>query len=89
MERAAALCFLSEVWGTRSEAIQEKREISEQVLRLIKKGCRSYNKPLRYASLTYMFRLLDLFSIERNNYAPIFYKTLTFLLVEHHSDKDT
>lgn len=35
-----------------------------------------------------LFRLLENFAAERNPYAPIIYKTLTFCLIENHSDND-
>ena len=33
-----------------------------------------------------MFYLLNIFSSDRNSYAPILYKSLTFLLIEFHLD---
>ena len=33
-----------------------------------------------------MFRLLDQFSSERNQFAPVLYKTLIFSLIENHQD---
>ena len=35
-----------------------------------------------------MFSLLDGFAKGRNMYAPIIYKTLTFILIEHYSHQD-
>jgi hypothetical protein len=37
-------------------------------------------------ALSQLFHLLELFSRERNPYAPIIYKTITFALVENHGD---
>lgn len=37
-------------------------------------------------SLTYLFHLLDVFIPSHNNFAPVLYKTLIFLLIEHSGD---
>lgn len=41
---------------------------------------------MRVTSLVLMFKLLDHFASERNPYASIIYKKLTFSLIENHSD---
>jgi len=44
---------------------------------------------MRLVALNFLFKLLDLFSKERNPFAPIIYKTIVFSLVENHSDFQT
>jgi len=43
----------------------------------------------KYTCSTFLFKLLDVFSVDWNRFAPIIYKTLTFLLVENHHEIDT
>jgi hypothetical protein len=53
---------------------------------MLKRGCRDKSRVLRVASCEIMFTLLHNFAMDRNAYAPIIYKSLTFLLIEFHSD---
>jgi hypothetical protein len=53
---------------------------------MLKRGCRDKCKLLRIASCELMFKLLHNFAVDRNPFAPILYKSLTFLLIEFHSD---
>ena len=85
-ERIASLCFLTQVWSTRCELIEEVPQRSEEVLRLIKKGCRENSKMFKYTCSTFLFKLLEVFSVDRNRFAPIIYKTLTFLLIKNHHE---
>ena len=43
---------------------------------------------LKIFTMGLMFRLLEDFAVERNRFAPIIYKTLTFSLIENHDDLD-
>lgn len=88
-ERIAAMVFLTQVWSTRCELIEDIPQRPEEVLRLIKKGCREDQKMYKYTCTTLLFKLLDVFSVDRNKFAPIIYKTLTFLLVENHHELET
>jgi hypothetical protein len=53
---------------------------------MLKRGCRDKSKILRISSTEIMFGLLENFATSRNPFAPILYKSLTFLLIEFHSD---
>lgn len=66
--------------------IEEEKEVAEKILLMFKRGCRDKHSILRMASLAQVFRLLDQFSVERNAYAPLAYKTLIFSLIENHSN---
>jgi len=50
----------------------------------MKRGCRDRMRLLRTTSFEIMFKLLHNFSVNRNQFAPIIYKSLTFLLIEFH-----
>lgn len=51
---------------------------------MLKQGCRD-NRSLgiRTTSIALMFHLLDGFAREKNKFAPIIYKTLTFLAIDN------
>lgn len=54
----------------------------------MKKGTRDTSTIMKYFSLENLFRLLDKLAIERNPFAAVLYKKLTFSLVENYSDID-
>jgi len=85
-ERIAALAFLEQCWELKPDKIEEKTDVAQAVLTMLKRGCRDKSKILRVVSCELMFKLLHIFAIERNINAPILYKTLTFLLIEFHMD---
>jgi hypothetical protein len=85
-ERIAALSFLEETWELKAEKIEDKTDIAQAVLTMLKRGCRDKSRILRVTSCELMMKLLHLFAVERNSNAPILYKTLTFLLIEFHMD---
>lgn len=83
-ERITALSFLADVWELKSERIEENQEVAQAILTVLKRGCRDRQRLLRTVSFELMFKLLQHFSVNRNQFAPIIYKSLTFLLIEFH-----
>ena len=55
---------------------------------VLKKGCRDRSKAVSILSMNLMSSLLDTFSKERNKYAPILYKAMTFILIESYMNLD-
>jgi len=55
---------------------------------VLKKGSRDRSKALSTLSINLMSSLLDVFSKERNKYAPIVYKAMTFILIEGYLNND-
>ena len=53
---------------------------------MLKRSCRDHSRLLKHTTLTQLFRLLDVFTTERNPFAPIIYKTITFSLIENHHE---
>lgn len=87
-ERIGALSFLVDTWETKPEKISDKAEATSAILTVLKRGCRDRSKILRVNSCELMFHLLHKFAQNRNQNAPILYKTLTFLLIEFHMDQE-
>ena len=67
--------------------MEEQEGLANQILLMIKKAIRDNFTSLKMIAVTYLFRLLENFASERNPYAPIVYKILTFSLIENHEDK--
>jgi len=83
-ERSAALILLFEIWLNFPSVVEEKAEYADTIIKLSQRANRDKNEVLQLSSLAMLFRLLDVFASEKNPYAPIVYKTLTFALVENH-----
>jgi hypothetical protein len=66
--------------------VDENDELAASMLASLKRGMRDRSRLLRQACIAYLFHLLEIFSEERNMFAPIVYKSLTFALVENHSN---
>ena len=49
---------------------------------VLKKGTRDRSKAMSILSMNLMAALLDDFAKDRNKYAPIIYKAMTFILIE-------
>ena len=52
----------------------------------MKKASRDQSKVLRHFSLNYLFRILEKLANDRNPYAAVLYKKLTFSLIENYDD---
>jgi hypothetical protein len=83
-ERISALAFLADIWELKADRIEENQEVAQAILTVLKRGCRDRMRILRTVSFELMFKLLHHFSVNRNQFAPIIYKSLTFLLIEFH-----
>ena len=84
-ERTSALIFLVDVWLQRPEYVQNRQnegKMTEPILHALKQGCRDKSKAVSILSMNLMASLLDKFSRERNKYAPIILKALTFILID-------
>jgi hypothetical protein len=84
----AALAFLADVWELKPESVEASPDVAQALLTVLKRGCRDRSRILRTVAFEQMFKLLHHFSLNRNQYAPIIYKTLTFLLIEFHQYGD-
>jgi len=90
-ERQRALVILVDFWRSKPEIIQNQAndgKITEAIMQVLKKGCRDKSKALSILSMNLMSSLLDVFSKERNKYAPIIYKAMTFILIELYLNQD-
>ena len=51
-------------------------------MRVLKKGCRDGSKTMSILSMNLMFSLLDSLAKDRNQYSPILYNALVFVMVD-------
>jgi hypothetical protein len=77
--------FVTELWINFNIYIEEDEE-NHFLLNTLKKFTRDENKLVQYCAIGQLFRILSVFAKERNMFAPVIYKTLTFNLIEHHND---
>lgn len=82
--RLAAIALLCDIWVKFPSKIEGKEELANNMLTSMKRASRDKSRILRFAVIGRLFNLLDQFSLDRNAYAPIVYKTLTFSLVENY-----
>eukprot|EP00825_Cyclidium_porcatum_P011874 TRINITY_DN16144_c0_g1_i3.p1 TRINITY_DN16144_c0_g1~~TRINITY_DN16144_c0_g1_i3.p1 ORF type:complete len:441 (-),score=70.91 TRINITY_DN16144_c0_g1_i3:109-1431(-) len=66
--------------------IEETLGIANNILDMLKKAVRDKSDILKIGSYRFQFTLLDNFAQQRNPYAAIVYKKLTFSLMENHAD---
>ena len=73
---------------TKPNTLQNDNKILEMIISALSQGCRDRSKSVSILSIGLMFGLLDTFSNVKNNYAPVIYKALTFILVEVYQNVD-
>ena len=71
-----------EIWINFSDYISEREKQGSTIVYMLKKACREPQKMQKINTAAQMFKLLDIFSRTRNQFAPIIYKTLVFNIVE-------
>lgn len=81
--------FLCNIWMLFPSLYENNENLAGETLALLKKLWRDKSRVLKFSSVSKAFQLLDTFSVERNPYAPIIYKTLTFFLVENYREIET
>ena len=85
-ERTQALALMAEIWINFSEYVGEADDRANTIVYMLKRACREPSKLVKTNTAALMFKLLDIFSVKRNQSAPFIYKTLVFNLVEAPQD---
>jgi len=88
LERTAALDLLLEIWLNFPNAVEEKDEYTDNIIKVLQRANRDKNSNIQIVSIVHLFKLLEVFAAERNPYAPVIYKSLTFALVENHNKEN-
>jgi len=85
-ERISSLALLADLWLLFTPYVDSKGETVNTVIFMLKRAVRERSKAIRLASVAFLFRILDDFSMTKNKSAPIIYKTLIFSLIENPND---
>ena len=80
--RASGLIFLGKIVTVFWSYFELNEGKMNSILGLLNRTCRDDNKILKYLSIGMMFHLFELLTENKSNFAPVIYRTLTFLLVE-------
>ncbi|CAG9322647.1 unnamed protein product [Blepharisma stoltei] len=85
--RHIGINLLCNIWMEYQEYFKTREDITSSFLSVLKRGCRDKSWMIRISCLSRLFALLDSFYETKNLYAPILFKTLTFLLIENYSSE--
>ncbi|KRX04789.1 Armadillo-type fold [Pseudocohnilembus persalinus] len=85
-QRILGLQLLVDIWKYYPIFVEETVDASEIILDKLKRGTRDSNQILKYQAINLLFKLLDYLAQDRNPYAAIIYKKLTFSLIENHQN---
>ena len=83
--RISALTFLASLWKAVPKYFEEQEDLVNSVLALFKKACRDKSPLLSSLGTGHLFDLLKGLFAQRSPYAPLIFKSLTFLLIETYS----
>lgn len=87
------MSLLAEFWRSEPEVMGGKSQSgdsqqTEGIIQALKRGCRDPSPVVSAASTNLLFHLLDSFAKDRNMFASIIYKTLTFILIENYAQQE-
>ena len=85
--RLSGINFICDIWMEFPAVIDNHEIFANDIIASLKKGWRDKYIILKFGCIGKAFQLLETFSSERNPFAPIIYKTLTFYLVENYRDQ--
>ena len=84
-EKMKCVLFLAEIWINFSMYFNSDEE-NYRILSIFKSLYKDSNHLVQYTSICQLFRVLLVFSSERNSFVPIIYKSLIFNFIEYHHD---
>lgn len=61
---------------------------NEILINNLKKTIREKSKPLKFISITFLFKLLNFFALNKNQSASVVYKILTFSIIENYKENE-
>lgn len=87
--RIAVLGFVYSILNNFFVKVNDNENSMNSILGIINRTCRDENTMMRTISIGLMFQLFDLLANKKSPFAPIVYRTLTFLLVESYNISNT
>jgi len=85
-EKIASLTFLCEVWLHWTAKINTMGDVGNEIVKMLHGFCKQSNTPSKISILSMMFELLESFAGQKNKFAPVLYKSLTYILIENHNE---
>ena len=70
------------------QAKENRGRLTDNIQQALMRGCRDNQKVVSILSINLMVLLIDQFAKDRNEYAPILYKALTFIFIEQYNNID-
>ena len=64
-ERVTGISLMTELWQFFPSVVDQKEELQTNILHMLKRGSRDKFKPIKMSSLTYSFKLLDVFTADK------------------------
>ena len=61
-------------------------DVGNEIVKMLHSFCKLANLPMKISILSMMFELLRNFAAQKNKFAPVLYKSLTYILIENHND---
>ena len=80
--------MLTDLWLLYPNKIEEHEATASGILTSLKKATREKNSAVSYTSIALLFKLLDAFALNKNHFAPVVYKTITFSLIENFANQN-
>ena len=84
--RQVAISLLVLIWKTKPEVVQAQENegrMTDAIIKVLRNGSRDLrSKAISVTSINMSFFLLSGFATDRNMFAPILYKALTFVLID-------
>ena len=85
--KANSLTFLCDIWKFFYKNFENHEELSNNILTFIKRVIRDGSRFFKILTFGRLFDIFVTFTEEKNQYAPILYKTLIFGLIENYHDE--
>jgi len=83
-DRAGAVDLFSELWEYFPNEVEKIEGATDNILKIVQRSSRDKNEALQLFVASKMFHLLEVFTQNKNPFATVIYKSLTFMLVENH-----
>ncbi len=83
--RVAAIDLLVGLWDDFREIVEANQDSAKYIHGTIVRAASDQNLALRMFAITQLFRLLETFARDRQPYAPMLYRSLSYILSENHS----
>ena len=84
--RQVAISLLVLIWKTKPDVVQAQENegrMTDAIIKVLRNGSRDLrSKAISVTSINMSFFLLSGFATDRNMFAPILYKALTFVLID-------